>query len=316
MLALVLAAALAAALAAVPGPARGAAGRIEIARQVTVAGEEMRLGDVAELSGDAQALAATALGRAPAPGESLRLSGESILRCLRAAGLDDATVYTIPAWVRVTRAWQDIPDHELREAIRERVEPVLAAGESIDEIALPATVRAPLGAYAIAVEDLRAAGAGDRRRKVDVRIEQEGEVVARVTARIGVAASAPVVVARHAIERGAVLRAEDVDVAERSLAGAPPSALREVSDAIGKQTRVALAGGRPIVAQSLVARAAVRKGDPVRVIIDTPALRLSVPGEALQDGGEGDPVRVRNASSGKELTAEVVAHGVVLVAPR
>src|SRR5581483_6983639 len=68
MLALVLAAALAAALAAVP----------------------------------AQALAATALGRAPAPGESLRLSGESILRCLRAAGLDDATVYTIPAWVRVT----------------------------------------------------------------------------------------------------------------------------------------------------------------------------------------------------------------------
>jgi flagella basal body P-ring formation protein FlgA len=60
----------------------------------------------------------------------------------------------------------------------------------------------------------------------------------------------------------------------------------------------------------------VRKGDPVRVVIDTPALRLSVPGEALQDGGEGDPVRVKNASSGKELTAQVVAHGVVLVAPR
>jgi len=314
LIALALAAEIAAALAVVERAAHGAAGSIVLARQATVSGEVIRLGEVAELGGEGRGLADVDLGRAPAPGESSRLGGEAILRRLREAGLDEASiVYTIPSSVRITRAFQEIPEQELREAIRARIEPSLGAGEAIEDIALPPSARLPLGAYALDVDEPRVAGTTSRVQRAEVRVLQGQEVVARVPARITLAATGTVVVARRALERGTVLHAEDLDLEERSLSGLPSSVVRDLAEAVGKEVRLALVAGRPIAHGALAARSLVRKGDSVRLQIETPSLRLSVPGEALEDAGEGQPVRVVNPASGKEVTGRVVTYGVVAV---
>jgi flagella basal body P-ring formation protein FlgA len=312
-----IAVALAGALAAWIGlhaPSVGATvGRVTVARQASVAGPEMRLGEIAELEGEAARFADLSLGRSPAAGDSVRLGGESILRRLRAAGLEpDAVLYSIPPSVRVTRAFQEISDHELREAIRARVEAGLGAGESIDDIGLPQSLRVPLGAYAIEVDEPLLSAS--RTRRADVRIVQADEVVARVAARVTIAAIGPVVVTRRAIERGGVIGAADVDVEERSLGAQGTQLVHDPADAIGKQARVAIPAGRPISASSLAAQSVVRKGDAVQLLIETAAMRLSVAGEALEDAATGEVVRVTNPSSGRELTGRAVAHGVVVVA--
>jgi flagella basal body P-ring formation protein FlgA len=313
LIALAVAGALAATF--VPRDARGGGGRIVVPRQATVAAEEIRLGDVAELAGDAAGFADVALGRAPRAGETLRLSGDMILRRLRAAGLDDATtLYTIPPSVRVARAFQEVSEHELREAVRAAVESGLAEGESVEEVGVPAGARIPLGAYAVEVEPAAAAPGPGRARRVEARVVQDGSVVARVAARVTIAASGTVVVARSAIARGAVVGAGDVELEERSLAGLPGSLVRDLDEAVGKEAKVAIAAGRPIAASSLVARNVVRKGDVVRVLVETPGLRLSVAAEALEDAAQGESVRVSNTTSGRELTGRVVGHGLVVVA--
>src|SRR5579884_176920 len=103
---------------ALAGEVAGAAGRLTIAPEATVTGEEVRLRDVAALDGDAEALAEVPLGPAPAAGEVRLFDGALVLGKLKRAGLDPRMVtYDIPAVFRVRRAAQEVSETAVRAAI-------------------------------------------------------------------------------------------------------------------------------------------------------------------------------------------------------
>ena len=299
--------------------ARGAAevtapsGRITIGRTAIVDGSTVRLGDLGVLEGNAVEFAELDLGPAPDPGGSRRLEGITILRRLRAAGLDAGTTrYEIPASVRVARAFRDVSGMELRAAIEREAGRLLAAGENIRTLEVPPAVRIPSGAYEMRVVPGARAARGARRR-LDVEVVQGGTVVASVPVQAEVAAVGPVVIARRPVPRGMTLRADDVAVEERDLTGAPPGALSEPQQALGKEARSALAAGTPLTLQALADPLLVRRGDVVTVVVETSGMRLSVPGEALEAGSAGAAVRVRNRNSQQEISGQVVERGLVLV---
>jgi flagella basal body P-ring formation protein FlgA len=288
------------------------AGRITIGRAATVEGKTVRLADIAVLEGGAVELADVDLGAAPDPGGSRRLEGLTILRRLREAGLDDATTrYEIPAAVRVARAAQEVSADELRGAVERASPEFLAEGERIRSIDVPGGVRVATGAYELRVQP-PGGGRGTQRRVV-VDVEQDGAVAGTATARIDVAAVGAVVRVRHPVARGTVLRRDDLDVGEGDLAGLPPSVLRDPRQALGKETRSALPAGAPVTLQALASPLLVRRGDLVTVVVETPGMRLSVPGEALEPGSAGNAIRVRNRTSRQELSGQVVERGMVLV---
>jgi flagella basal body P-ring formation protein FlgA len=288
------------------------AGRITIGRAATVEGKTVRLADIAVLEGRAVELADVDLGAAPDPGASRRLEGLTILRRLRAAGLDDAsTRYEIPAAVRVARAAQEVGAEEIRAAIERASTDFLAEGERIRDVEVPGAVRVPSGAYELRVQPPGASRGAQRR--VVVEVEQDGAVVGTATARVDVAAVGTVVRVRHPVARGTVLGRDDLDVEEGDLAGLPPSVLRDPRQALGKETRGALPAGAPVTLQALASPLLVRRGDFVTVVIETPGMRLSTPGEALEPGSAGSAIRVRNRTSQQELSAQVVERGMVLV---
>jgi len=293
--------------------ALAAAGTIRVQPQSTVAGAVVRLGDVAALDGAARDLAAVELGEAPAPGASRRLSGHELLNQLRAAGLDEAITYHIPAMVSVSRAVQTLHEAELRSLVVAALEDKLAPGERVESVEIGRPVRVGFGSYDVAVGE-PSARAGSGQRRVDVTVTQEGREVASVSARVKIATVGPVVVTRQAVARGAVLRAGDLRIEERRLDELPASVLGSLEDAIGKETRVALPAGRPVTLQALASTPLVSRGDPVRVVIDAGGMRLSSSGEALDTGAAGERVRVLNGSSRREVVGQVVAHGTVLVA--
>lgn len=307
---IVLCAALAPVGVASAGPATG---RIVVGRSATVDGAVVRLADVALLEGNASDLGAVELGPAPDPGGSRRLDGVGILRRLRDAGLDDGRMrYEIPASVRVARAYQDVGPDEIRGTVERDAASVLAAGEQLRNVDAGGGVRIPPGAY-----DLRVVppvgGVRGARRRVDVELVQDGAVVATASARIDVIATGPVVVARHAATRGSVLTAADLRVEERELTGLAGGFATSLADAVGKETRATLAAGAPVPLSAIASPVLVRRGDLVTVVVETPGMRLSTPGEALEPGIAGAAIRVKNRQSQQELSGQVIERGTVLV---
>jgi len=298
---------------ATAGSATATAGRISVGRAATVESGTVRLADVAVLVGTGTDFAGVDLGPAPDPGGSRRLDGITILQKLRAAGLDDGkTRYEIPASVRIARAYQDVTADEIRNAVERQASSVLGPGEQLRSVDVGGSARIPPGQFDIRLGANAPAARGYHRR-VDVDLMQEGGVVATVPARLEVISSGPVVTLKHAVARGTVLGRGDLSVEERETTGLSGNVVTSLEDAVGRETRAALSAGSPLTVAALASPLLVRRGDVVTVVVETPAMRLSAPGDALEAGAAGARIRVRNRKSQQELSGEVVERGIVLV---
>lgn len=287
-------------------------GTIRLRSRAQVSGERITLAEIARLTGNAVEFSEIDLGYAPDAGSTRRITGASILARLRDAGLDEESVrYHIPVSVRVERAHQEVDPEEVRVAIEQHMLDWLPIGDEIDRIELPPRMRIPLGDFALQVSDLEAVSR--RLHQVEVEALQDGRVVARTPVRLRISSRGSVVVARRAIPRGGTITDADIRVEERSLRGLHPTILTHGDEALGRHARVAIAPGTILSARSVEAPILVERGDRVRVAIETAAMRLTVPAEALESAGLGERVRVLNPSSGREFTAEVIAHGKVRV---
>jgi flagella basal body P-ring formation protein FlgA len=311
---LVLAAALATALAPLDPASATSSGRIRVVPHATVVGPTARVSDVAAPEGDATRLAEVEVATGLAPGEARRVGGQMLLGRLREAGLDDSIGYTIPASVTVTRAFQSLGEADLQPEVEARLDERLAPGDRLEAFELAKPMRIPLGSYRVEVGELGERRTGAGYRSLELRVVQDDGEVTTATARVKIATFGPVVVMRQPVERGAVLRAEDLRIEERRLDELPGAVVADIDEVVGKQARVALAAGRALTNQALANASLIRRGDVVRVVVEHDRLRLSASGEALDDGGVGERVRVVNAGSGRELTGRVIDHGTVLVA--
>ena len=292
----------------------GPLGRIVVGRLATVDGAAIRLADVALLEGNGADFGAVDLGAAPDPGGSKRLDGVAILQKLRTAGLRDAaTRYEIPANVRVARAYQDVSADEIRGAVERDAASLFGAGEQLRSVDVGGAARIPPGPYDVRVLPPSAASARAPRRRIEVELVQDGNVVATLAARLEVGVTGPIVLLRHAVARGAVLRREDLTVEERELTGLPSGIVTTVADAVGKEARAALPANAPVTLTALASPLLVRRGDVVTIVVETPGMRLSTPGEALEAGAAGAQIRIRNRNSQQEIAAQVVERGTVLV---
>ncbi len=288
------------------------AGRITVKRVAVVAGPTIKLGDLAALEGGAVALADVELGPAPATGAPRRLEGEAILRRLEEAGMDaSATRYMIPATVRVERESQEVPAAEIRTAVMNVAADALPAGETIREIDVPGPVRIPAGDYEARVSTSSHGRAGNRR--FEVQLVRDEAVLATVPVTARTVARGSVVVAKKRLPRGTVLGPADLAVVERNQRDVPGDALTAPEQAIGMETKVALVPGTPLPRTAVAPPLVVKKGDLVTMVVETPVMKLTVAGEALEPGAVGAGIKVMNRSSKQTVAGKVIEHGLVLV---
>ena len=262
------------------------AGRITVQRTAVVTGPTIKLGDLARLEGSAAALADIDFGPSPSASAPRRLEGEAILRRLQAAGMDaSATRYVIPASVRVERTAQEVSVEEIRTAVLNVASDALPAGETIRDLEVAGPVRIPAGPYEARVSTTAQGRPG--RRRFEVQLVNEGTVLANVPVTARTEARGPVVVTKQSIPRGVVLTSNDVAVVQRNQHDVPDDALTAPEQAIGMETKVAFAAAAPLPRAALAAPVVVKKGDLVTMLVETPVMRLSVAGEALEAGAIG-----------------------------
>jgi flagellar basal body P-ring formation protein FlgA len=86
----------------------------------------------------------------------------------------------------------------------------------------------------------------------------------------------------------------------------------DANDIIGKSPVRMISANRPVRASELASPTVVRKGSSVNMTYKTPYMVISTIGEAMEDGGIGDMVRVRNQDSNQIIRAKILSSNEVL----
>lgn len=129
--------------------------------------------------------------------------------------------------------------------------------------------------------------------------------------RAGVNVSARLPVAKRAIKRGEHILASDIEWQLVKLSVSDRDLVTDIDQIVGQQVVRKLRRHRVIKAQQLGKPQWVNIGDKVIIEARSNGFYANMPGEALEAGGEGEAIRVRNLSSGKVISAYPIAKGRV-----
>ena len=115
--------------------------------------------------------------------------------------------------------------------------------------------------------------------------------------------------ATRVVRANSVIALTDLAVSDASI----PGALTSKSEIVGKEARVTLYPGRPIMASHVGPAALVTRNQPVTLIFVQGGLSIATEGRALSRGGVNDTVRVMNLESRTTVIGKVRADGTIQV---
>ncbi len=121
-------------------------------------------------------------------------------------------------------------------------------------------------------------------------------------------ASGSYVVVKKAVAPGQVLSSAQLKEQYGDLSTLPRNALTSVSEAVGKQARIRLKPGSPLLERHLSKVVAVNRGEMIELESGGQGFKVTRKGEALASGSQGDIIRVR-LSRRQIVSAEVIAPG-------
>lgn len=291
---------------------------IRVAAESVVNGDQLTLGDIAEVrAGDDETTArlrAINLGYAPGVGTVRELARERIVLALAAAGYNESTLAAPPiAYVR--RAAQIIEASRLSKEVERALLAELGADAltiRLTKCDLPPAIEIPTGALEVRVGK---SGVRDYFSPFSLSLELlvDRRVVRRLTAATQIEATARVAVASHDIAAGVRLHADDVVFKEIRIEHPLEQYAREVKRLRGVSLRAPLTRDAALTSDMFVSEIVVKSGDVVKIVGDSPRLKVFVAGEARASGRVGDRIQVRNTGSGLLMQATIVDEGEVLV---
>ena len=123
----------------------------------------------------------------------------------------------------------------------------------------------------------------------------------------------PALVPLRRITPGEVIAEVDLVATQIPLARLSAGSLRSAEELLGKEVRRMLLPDRPVLAHSVMEPRVVRRGADVTISFSDGPIDLTAPGRVLEDGAQGQAVRVVNLSSNKTIIATVVRTGLVAV---
>ena len=157
----------------------------------------------------------------------------------------------------------------------------------------------------LSVRPLRGAGL------VRVELKVKGQTCRSLTVTVDTRIFRRVLVTSRALRRGEILGAEVLEQEERDITLLKDGVYTEVAQVQGMQARRPMNAGEILTSAYSESVPIIKQGDTVQLVLDSGTMQLSTQGVALQDGGAGVRIRVRNEESGKILQGEVVAAGIV-----
>jgi flagella basal body P-ring formation protein FlgA len=146
-----------------------------------------------------------------------------------------------------------------------------------------------------------------------ISIKVDGVEVRRARASAHIEVFMPVVAATRYIRKGEVIAEEDLVQRVMPISRLKGRYLDDPGKAVGKAARRTIRAGQVVSADLLREPVVMRRGQKVMILAASDCLVVKVPGEALENGGLGDTVKVRNIMSRRTVIARVRDSRTVVV---
>lgn len=295
---------------------------ITIPTEVRVNGPFMTLGEVADIKGDdserMNRLGQLKIGSAPSPGRHLVLTKELLGMRLVATGSDlNHVSWNIPETITVTTNFQTINGQTVIDkgimAIKEQIgSSVNSADLSILPIANVQDIVAPIGDL-ILTSSLPYGIRYNAPTNVKISINVNGQVLPIMNVKFDVKLYRQVAVAASQVHQGEILTHENIRYERMDTGRLGQGYFTDLTKIMGLETRRPLTPGMVVTTLMLNKPMLIKRGDLVNVIARIGGMEVSVAGKAMQDGYEGQLIRVQNVNSNRFLSAKVLDEGTVQV---
>lgn len=177
-------------------------------------------------------------------------------------------------------------------------------------LSLPKPYRVPAGRITHQVVPARPGVIGSRRMTLLTRVD--GQIASNHTIRVELEALAEVAVCTESLRRGTILDSSNVELRYQDITKLK-NPVFAVDDVIGKRLKRSVRLGESLQRKQVEFPPIIKRGERVTIQAQRNGLILTAAGEAKQDGCEGEDIRVINSTSHKEITCQVVGHGLVTV---
>ena len=287
-----------------------AAGAPVLKPSVLVSGSTVRLGDIFDGIG---AHAAIAIAEAPPPGSTMILHSSWLLALARAEHLD----------------WR--PGSGLDQISVERASRVIGSDEIVEQLKRVLANRTPLGDaevrldhpdphLTVAAEDSTALVFGNlsfdpANGRFDTSVSTPNGASAPRQLRISgqIVRYVAVPTPTRLIAPGDVIAKDDLVLVRLRADRLGPGAVTELGDLVGMTPRRPLQPGEAVRGGDIEVPLVVHRNSIVTIVLETPNMRLTAEGKAIEDGGMGAVIRVANAKSNRVIDAVVTGPNSVRV---
>ena len=253
----------------------------------------------------------TRVGRGPGFNMSRPVSRALVAGVLAHALPDVATRFSGPDSVLVHRVGGSFSEKDVEEAVRafitDRAAETVDGEVEIMGMRVPTVLKVPPGPVDYRV---RARGnkplIGRQAFYVDMLVEDRNFRTLVVTVELAQKTMVPVATDR--LIRGEALDEDNVTWEYRLLDRATSAPL-SYEDAEDMQLRTTVQAGSVLTARHVEAVPLVERNDMVQVVVRRGALSVSLKALAMDRGGKGDRIRLKNTDSGQMMHAVVTAPG-------
>lgn len=201
-----------------------------------------------------------------------------------------------------------LPEQEVREAV-ERFLTEKFAGRgwevAIRQLSQPHGVKISKGERSLELV-VPAGWEGLGPVSIALVVRVNGVVEKNLPLRLQIDVKVEMVTAVRQLPAGTVLAAEDLQLQKQELSRAGGQPIKNISDAVGKKTRISLNAGTPVRSNQLASVPVIVSGQMVTIVAENAGVRITVSGRARSAGGVGDLIRVQNTVSNKEISARIV----------
>lgn len=293
--------------------------------KVDVLGPDILLGDIAKFSGEDAGriyeLQRLKIGNAANPGGSVVLTSELLGIRLIAAGGD----YTDVTWnveqpITIITKSQTISSDMLsglaKSYINEQLNSAVNGKEyRIDGIDFPNAVIAPAGNLTFEVT-LPYGIKYNVPTNTVVNIYVDDRLYNKSTVRFKVRTYEQVAVISQSLPVKHILTKEDLHFEKLDTNKLSPGYITDVAKVLGMETRRLLKSGTPLNIYMLEKPLIIKQMAMINIISNVNGIVVKTSGQALQDGREGNSIRVKNISSNKVVVGKVIDSSTVEVSTR
>ncbi|HTZ40568.1 MAG TPA: flagellar basal body P-ring formation chaperone FlgA [Syntrophales bacterium] len=146
-----------------------------------------------------------------------------------------------------------------------------------------------------------------------IRFCKGDSFVREETIRVRIEVLTDVVVSTNGINRDAVIGPNDVTLTKKWLDTVTTAVVTDLNEVVGKKATVRMNPGTAITKQMFRSVPVVKKGEVVRIILESGPMMISAVGLCQEDGGRGDLIRVQNVESKNVIFARVMGQSLVKV---